>query len=71
MTDLETMKAMFARAGVVAKELPDMQTVGGVATTALEALAGDGPRNIGYAYFCAVLYFAIDDGRLVAIGAWE
>lgn len=71
MSDLETLKAMFDRAGVIYKfrggEYPDY-----VATdeTHMSVEAHDGPANEGYDGFVAAFEFD-KEGKLLSVGAWE
>jgi hypothetical protein len=66
VTDLDTTRAMFDRAGVVYEEV----SPGKDAAVELAAREGDGPANIGYVRFVSVFGFNAD-GSLRWVGAWE
>jgi hypothetical protein len=68
MTDLETLRAMLDRAGVVYTEEEKSQTAG--ADRELVVAEGDGPHNLGYGYFKSVFGFTAA-GTLTWVGAWE
>lgn len=69
MSDLETIKAMLTRAGVVFIEDPAPLTAHEWSHE-VRIEEGDGPRNWGWPHFASIFYFG-DDGSLVAMGAWE
>lgn len=66
-SDLEVLKAMFNRAGIVFEEgLP----TGEEDTTTLTTVADASPMNKGYIGFETVMTFT-KEGALLDIGAWE
>lgn len=68
MTDVETIREMFRRAGVVFAE--DWQTVEGATKKTIEFRGAGGPKNDGYGGSAATLRFN-GDGSLHSVAAWE
>lgn len=64
MNDLETIKEILTRAGVVYSESRD------VAGACLTITEGEGPKNLGYGGFMTQISFNPDDS-LDSVGAWE
>jgi hypothetical protein len=74
-TDLERVREMLTRAGVVFEERSDAEDLFGEAADlgvagAIKVVASSSDHNIGYTGFFAELLFGAD-GMLVAVGAWE
>jgi len=75
MTDLETVRELYTRAGVVfdsgrVTNDTDPRAFQFGATCYLEFHGQRGPTNLGYHYSSATMYFDAD-GRLVAVAAEE
>jgi hypothetical protein len=86
MTDIEVLREMFTRAGVVWTEelrekadADDVNLAGIPAGTTLEVMQGNDldwddppprPRNFGYCDFYTDFYFD-EHGALYGVGAWE
>lgn len=68
MTDLETLKQILTRAGVVFVEQESNDE--GVPGMDVIIKEGQGPNNLGYMSFVTILSFS-QDGSLKTVGAWE
>lgn len=73
MSDLETMREMLKRAGVVFEEDDDLP-IGIVPLRGVHSVIriteGEGPVNFGYPTFFSELHFD-SDGTLMGWGCWE
>lgn len=74
-TDLERVRGMLTRAGVVFEEQDVDRDAGGDplvdgAVAQVRVASGDGPRNGGYSGFLTLLSFDAS-GALVDVGSWE
>lgn len=67
MTDLQRIKEMFIKAGIVFTEKPSAHLKG---CTELAMEAKDGEFNEGYDGFVATMNFD-SEGNLKTVGSWE
>lgn len=82
MNDLQTLRDVFDRAGIVYKVMPRRVREPGSpdaqpryvdspdGAQRIEITEGEGPKNKGYSGFITVMEFTAD-GSLDTVGAWE